>query len=41
MPRELVLSDYYTPSNEQDDRELVFVALSMIGIDGVLYYFEC
>ena len=40
MPRELVLSDYHTPSNEQDDRELVFVALSMIGIGGVLYYFE-
>ena len=40
LPQEPVLSDFYTPSNEQHDRELVFVALSMIGIGGVLYYFE-
>ena len=40
LPREPVLSDYYTPSNEQHDRELAFVALSMIGIGGVLYYFD-
>ena len=40
LPHEPVLSDYYTPSDEQHDRELAFVALSMIGIDGVLYYFE-
>ena len=36
LPREPVLSDYYTPSNEQHDKELAFVALSMIGIRGVL-----
>ena len=40
LPREPELSDYYTPSNEQHDRELAFVALSMIGIEGVLHYFE-
>ena len=40
LPREPVLSDFYTPSSEQHDRELAFVALSMIGIGGVLYYFE-
>ena len=40
LPREPVLSDFYTPSDEQYDRELVFVTLSMIGIGGVLYYLE-
>ena len=32
LPREPVLSDFYTPSNEQHYRELRFIALSMIGI---------
>ena len=40
LPREPVLSDYYTPTDEQHYRELGFIALSMIGIGGVLYYFE-
>ena len=40
LPREPVLSDFYTPSDEQHHRELGFIALSMIGIGGVLYYFE-
>ena len=40
LPREPVLSDYYTPSHEQHYRELGFIALSMIGIGGVLYYLE-
>ena len=40
LPREPVLSDYYTPSDEQHYRESLFIALSMIGIGGVLYYFE-
>ena len=40
LPREPVLSDFYTPSNGQHYRELGFIALSMIGIGGVLYYFE-
>ena len=35
-----VLSDFYTPSDEQHYRELGFIALSMIGIGGVLYYLE-
>ena len=39
LPREPVLSDYYTPSNEHHDRELAFITLSMIGIEGVLLYF--
>ena len=38
--REPVLRDFYTPSDEQHYRELGFIALSMIGIGGVLYYFE-
>ena len=40
LPREPVLSNYYTPSNEQHYQELAFIALSMVGIGGVLYYFE-
>ena len=40
LPREPVLSDYYTPSDEQHYRELGFIALSMIGIGGVLYYLK-
>ena len=38
LPQEPVLSDFYTPTNEQHYRELGFIALSMIGIGGVLYY---
>ena len=33
LPRETVLSDLYTLSNEQHDRELVFIPLSMVGIE--------
>ena len=40
LPREPVLSDCYTPTDEQHYRELGFIALSTIGIGGVLYYFE-
>ena len=40
LPREPVLSNFYTPSDEQHYRELEFIALSMIGIGGVLYYLE-
>ena len=40
LPREPVLSNYYTPTDGQHYQELVFIALSMIGIGGVLYYFE-
>ena len=40
LPRKSVLSDFYTPSDEQHDRELASVALSMIGIGRVLYCLE-
>ena len=40
LPREPVLSDYYTPSDEQHYRELGFILLSMIGIGGAVYYFH-
>ena len=40
LPREPLLSDYYTLTDEQHHRELGFIALSIIGIGGVLYYFE-
>ena len=40
LPREPVLSDFYTLINEQHYRELGFIALSMIGIGGVLYHLE-
>ena len=40
LPQKLVHSDFYTLSNEQHDRELAFIALSMIGIGGVLWYLE-
>ena len=36
--REPVLSNYYTLSDEQHHREFGFIALSMIGIGGVLYF---
>ena len=35
LPRQPVLSDYYTLTDEQHHRELRFIALSMIGIGGV------
>ena len=40
LPREPVSSDFYTLTDEQHYRELEFIALSMIGIGGVLYYFD-
>ena len=40
LRQEPLLSDNYTPHNEQHDRELAFIALSMIGIGGVLWYLE-
>ena len=33
LPREPVLSDFYAPTDEQHDRELGFIALSMIGME--------
>ena len=40
LPREPVLSDFYTSTDEQHYRELGFIALSMIGIGGILYCLE-
>ena len=40
LPREHVLSDFYTLTDEQHYRELGFIVLSMIRIGGVLYYPE-
>ena len=40
LPQKPVLSDFYTLTDEQHYRELGFIALSMIGIGGVLYYLE-
>ena len=40
LPREPVLSNFYTPTDEQHHRELGFIVLSMIGIGGVQNYLE-
>ena len=40
LPQEPVLSDFYTPSHKQHDRELPFITLSMTGIGVVLLYFK-
>ena len=40
LPREPVLSDFYTPSHDQHERELAFITLSMLGIGGIVWYFE-
>ena len=41
LPREPLLTDFYTPSNEQHHREMEFTALSMIGIEEILWCLEC
>ena len=38
LPREPVLSNFYTLTDEQHYRELGFIVLSMIGIGGGLCY---
>ena len=40
IPREPILSNFCTPTDDQHYRELGFITLSMIGIGGVLYYLE-
>ena len=40
LPREPVLSDFYTPTDEQHYRKLGLIALSMVGMGGVLCYLE-
>ena len=38
LPSEPVLSDFYVPSEDHHNRELVFITLSMIGIGAFLWY---
>ena len=40
LPQKSIFSNFYTPSNDQHDKEIRFVTLSMIGIGGVLWYLE-
>ena len=40
IPQRPVLSKFYAMSNEQHDRELVFIALRMVEIGGVLWFLE-
>ena len=40
LPQEPVLNNVYDLSNKQHGRELAFIALSMVGIGGVLWYLE-
>ena len=38
LPPKPVLSDFYVPSEDQHNRELAFIALSMVGIGAFLWY---
>ena len=40
LPQEPVLSDFYTPTDEQHYRKLGLIVLRMVGIGGVLCYLE-
>ena len=40
LQREPILSDFYTPSDGQHERELTIITLSMLGIGVVLHYAE-
>ena len=40
LPREPILSDFYTLSDGQHERELTIITLSMLGIGVVLHYAE-
>ena len=40
LERKPVLSDFYTPSDDQHYRELTFITLGMASIGAVLYYIE-
>ena len=35
-----VLSDFYVPSEDHHNLELVFITISMIGIEAFLWYFD-
>ena len=38
LPPKPVLSDFYVPSEDNHNRELAFITLSMIGIGAFLWY---
>ena len=38
LPTKPVLSDFYVPSEDHHNRELIFITLSMIGIGAFLWY---
>ena len=38
LPPKPVLSDFYVPSEDHDNRELAFITLSMIRIGAFLWY---
>ena len=40
LPPKPELSDFYTASDDQHERELAFIALSMVSVFGALWYIE-
>ena len=38
LPPKPVLSDFYVPSKDHHNRELMFITLSMVGIGAFLWY---
>ena len=38
LPPKPVLSDFYVPSEDHHNRELVFIFISMVGIGAFLWY---
>ena len=38
LPNKTVLSDFYVPSEDNHNRELAFITLSMVGILAFLWY---
>ena len=38
LPPKPVLSDFYMPSEDHHNRELLFITLSMVGIGAFLWY---
>ena len=40
LPSKPFLSDFYVPSKDHHNRELAFIALSMVGIGAFLWYID-
>ena len=40
LPPKPVLSDFYVPSEDHHNHELVIITISMIGIGAFLWYFD-